>query len=79
MSLKAVAACSSSRSTQQFAICGLSTMVPFSLITSRFVKPAAPCVWQVVMITRRWLVSAVLSLLFVIAVLGVPAVMVGNR
>lgn len=35
MSSRAVAACSSSRSTQQFAMCGFSTMIPSSLVTSR--------------------------------------------
>ena len=30
-------------------------MTPFSLVTSRFVNPAAPCASQVVMTTRRWL------------------------
>lgn len=43
MPYRVVAACSSSFSTQQFATCGLSTMIPSSLVTSRFVNPAAPC------------------------------------
>lgn len=36
---KSLAACSSRRSTQQFARCGFSTMAPSSLVTSRLVKP----------------------------------------
>jgi hypothetical protein len=68
-----VAARSSSRCV------GLSTMIPFSFVTSRLVKPVAPCVWHVVMITRRWLLPAVFSPLRVITSLLVPAVMVGNR
>jgi hypothetical protein len=35
-------------------MCGFRTMIPFSLVTSRLVKPAAVWAWQVVMITRRW-------------------------
>lgn len=67
MSSRAVAACSSSRSTQQFPICGLSTMIPVSLVKSRFVKSAAPCVWQAVVITRRCLLRAVLPPFWIIA------------
>jgi len=52
---KSVAACLSRRSTQQLARCGFSTMAPSSLVTSRLVNPTAPCAWQVVMSTRRWL------------------------
>lgn len=52
---KSVAARSSRRSTQQLARCGFSKMALSSLVTSRLVKPAAPCVRQVVMSTRRWL------------------------
>jgi hypothetical protein len=80
MASSAVAACSSSRNTQQFPMCGLSTMISFSLVTSRLVNPVAPCVWQVVMITRRWLFRVVFSPPWVITDLcGVPAVMVGSR
>jgi hypothetical protein len=61
MSCSVVAAFSSKRSTQQFAKCGLSTITPFYLVMSRLVNPAAPCAWQVVMITRRWLVRAFFS------------------
>lgn len=53
----ALAACSSRRSAQQFATCGFNTITPSSLVTSKLVNPAAPCAWQVVMSTRRWLAA----------------------
>jgi hypothetical protein len=36
-------------------------MSPSSLVTSKLVNPAAPCAWQVVMSTRRWLAESCLG------------------